>query len=201
MAYEKKISRANPALVVFVLDDSGSMGDPLHGTTDEKFNWVERYSGIILKELLSRSTEVRGQDVVVKPRYYVHTIQYGSRPQIWGSECMDIEAVVTKYAEEGNSLGLGGKLGGTDAAAALAMAHDFLRQAVALPTFQASFPPMVFHLTDGMSATDAALGATGSWPGSRRALTNGWRQERMKMAGEQHAAVVGCPRHDPARRH
>jgi hypothetical protein len=155
MAYEKKISRAKPGLIVLALDDSGSMGDNLQGTTDQKFKWVERYDGIILKELLARSTEVSGDGVAVKPRYFVYVLAYGSNPRPWEGKELDIEKVVQKYTNSGNSLGLGGKLGGTDAKAAFQAAFDFLKQAITDKRFADSFPPMVFHLTDGLSGTDA----------------------------------------------
>lgn len=154
MAYAKKISRALACLILFLLDDSGSMQDALPGTTDPKFAWVERLTGILLKELLTRSTEMKGNTVVVKPRYYVHVIRYGSRPAIWGEECMDIETAVREYTEGKNSLGLKGKSGGTDARAAFQMALGTLQKAIAEARFRDSFPPMVFHLTDGMSDTD-----------------------------------------------
>jgi len=155
MSYEKKISRANPGLIVEVIDDSGSMSDNLPSTTDAKYKWVERYTGIILKELLARSTEIKGDGTVIKPRYYTHTILYGSSPEVWGKEGMDIQATVEQYTNSGNSLGLGGQLGGIDAAAAFQMALDFLKKAVNEERFRDSFSPMVFHLTDGMSHTDA----------------------------------------------
>jgi hypothetical protein len=154
MPYAKKISRAEPGHVIFVLDDSGSMADNLPGTSDAKFQWTERYFGIVLKELLARSTEMKGDAVAIKPRYYVTTIIYGSQPQLWGSECMGIQATVEQYAKANNSLGLGGKMGGTDAAAALLVARDVLAKAVLEERFKTSFPPLLFHLTDGMSATD-----------------------------------------------
>ncbi|MBM4030174.1 MAG: VWA domain-containing protein [Planctomycetes bacterium] len=154
MPYERKISRAQPGCVVMVLDDSGSMGEPLPGTSDPKYQWVERLLGCVLKELLARSTETKGDAVLIKPRYFATVFTYGSAPQLWGSEGMDIQAVVEKYTREGNSLGLGGKLGGTDAAAALQQAFNYLERAVADERFSASFPAMLFHLTDGMSATD-----------------------------------------------
>jgi hypothetical protein len=155
MSYEKKVSRQFPGLIYLVLDDSSSHGDNLPGTTDPKFMWDERYTGIIAKDLLVKSSEAKNGTIVVKPRYFLHTILYGSSPQLWGSPHMDIEAFVQKYTQEGNSLGLGGKLGGTDAAAAFQMALDGLRQAVADPKFKDSFPPMLLHLTDGESQTDA----------------------------------------------
>jgi hypothetical protein len=131
------------------------MADNLPGTSDPKFKWNERYCGHIFSEQLARSTEQRGDKVVIKPRYYLHILKYGSSTQLWGSPEMDIEAVVKKFSQEGNSLGLGGKLGGTDTQAAFQEAYDFLQQAVKSERFKDSFPPMLFHLTDGMSATDA----------------------------------------------
>jgi len=156
MSYEKKISRANPGLIVIVIDDSGSMADNLAGTSDQRWKWVEHYIGIILTELLSRSTEVKGNDSVIKPRYYVYVIKYGSKPQIWGNGEMDIKAAVELFTQSGDSLGLGGHLGGTDAQQAFTLAHDYLQKAVTDSKFSDSFPPMVFHLTDGESHTDAS---------------------------------------------
>ena len=159
MAHEKQISRQAPGLIVFIIDDSGSMGDMLHGTTDCKYLWVERYCGIILKELLARCTEVRGENVVIKPRYYVYEIVYGSSPSVWGDGVMDIETVVEKYAGSGNSLGLKARCGGTDAKSALEMAVTELRGAIHSERFRDSFPPMIFHLTDGESQSDASSAA------------------------------------------
>ena len=156
MAYEILISRQYPGLIVVIIDDSGSMSDNLPGTSDRKYKWVERYMGIILNELLARSTDVKGGNAVIKPRYYVHVIAYGSGTRVWGSPHMDIEAAVTHFTNSGNSLGLGGKLGGTDARKAFEEAYNFLSQEITRERYQNSFPPMVFHLTDGMSATDAS---------------------------------------------
>ena len=69
---------------------------------------------------------------------------------------MDIQKAVEKYTGAGNSLGLGGRLGGTDAAAAMGMSLAYLQTAVTDEHFCESFPPMLFHLTDGMSHTDAS---------------------------------------------
>jgi hypothetical protein len=156
MSYEKKVSRSEPALIAFVLDDSGSMAEPLPGTSDQKFKWVERLFGIVLKELLARSTELKGDSAQIKPRYFLYIILYGSDPHLWGAGEMDIQAVVEKYANDGSALGLGGKLNGTDTAAAFDKAYNYLKEAVKSERFCKSFPPMVFHLTDGKSATDAS---------------------------------------------
>ena len=155
MAHEKKISRAFPGLIIFVLDDSGSMGDLLQGTSDPCCAWVERYLGILFKQLLEYSTDMKGDTPVIKPRYFVYVIEYGSTPDVWNGEMLDIETAVEKYAQANNSLGLQGRLGGTDTAAAMQRAYDFLKVAIQEERFCDSFPPMVFHLTDGMSGTDA----------------------------------------------
>ncbi len=154
MPYEKKISRAEPGLVVMLLDDSGSMADNLPGTSDRKYLWNERYFGYVAKELLSRSTEMSGDQIRVKPRYFMTIYIYGSVPQLWKGEAMDIQSCVEAYTQAGNSLGLGGKLGGTDAAAALQKAYEHLQTAVNDKRFADSSPPVALHLTDGMSHTD-----------------------------------------------
>ena len=153
--YAMKISTACPGLIVLVLDDSGSTQEVFPGTTDPIFKWIERYSGVILKNLLVLSTEVQGENAKVKPRYHILIIKYGSKPEIWGDGIMDIDTVVQRYTEAKNSFGLGGHLGGTDTKAAFETAYDELKKAVHDPTFKESFPPMVFHLTDGLSNTDA----------------------------------------------
>jgi hypothetical protein len=159
MSYERKVERAHPALIVMILDDSGSMATSMAGTGDTRYQWVERYSGIILKELLARSMEVSGDTPTVKPRYYLDVIQYGSSVKTWqagaeGDEEMDIGAAAKKFTDSG-SLGLGGNLGGTDTAAAFQFALARIEKALQKERFKNSFPPIVFHLTDGESHTDA----------------------------------------------
>ena len=156
MSYEKKISRQNPGLISLLLDDSLSMSEYLSGTTDKKFEWVLRYLAIIFKELLARSSEMSAESIVVKARYYLNVIIYGGGAALWGDECMDIESAVQKYADEGNSVGLGGRLGGTNALAAFEMVHEYQQRAVVDERFRDSYPPMVFHLTDGESQTNAS---------------------------------------------
>ena len=155
MPYQLKVERAHPTLITMILDDSGSMSSHMVGTSDARYEWVERYTGIILKELLGRSTELQGESAVVKPRYYLDIIRYGSSPSVWNSEELDIGTAVSRFGEQSNSFGLGGHLGGTDTAAAFRLAAERLQSAIAKERFQCSFPPIVFHLTDGESDTDA----------------------------------------------
>lgn len=153
--YQKKISSTNPGHIVLAIDDSRSVDRPFTGTTDSIFQWIERYFFIIIKLLLARSTDVQGDATVIKPRYYLTVIQYGSNPQIWGDPLMDIETAVKKHAENNSSLGLGGHLGGTNAKAAFEKVHEVLSQTIQDERFSDSFPPLIFHLTDGESHTDA----------------------------------------------
>ena len=159
MSYERKVERAHPALIVMILDDSGSMSTSMAGTSDTRYQWVERYSGIILKELLARSMEISGETPRVKPRYYLDVIQYGSSVKTWqvdpnNDEEIDIGEAAKKFTATG-SLGLGGNLGGTDTAAAFQLALTRIKKALQKDRFKDSFPPIVFHLTDGESHTDA----------------------------------------------
>jgi hypothetical protein len=155
MSYEQKVSREKPGFVFFLLDDSGSMQDVLAGTTDPRFKWVERYFGIILMELMARCNDLVGATTKIKSRYFMRTLLYGSAVQPWGNGEMDIQAAVEAFTKAGTTLGLGGKLSGTDAAAAFVQARDALQGIVTAERFRRSFPPLLFHLTDGESQTDA----------------------------------------------
>ena len=156
MAHQRKISSERPVIIFLIVDDSGSISDILLGTSDPKYKYVEKYISIILDDLLDRSTEVAGDEVVIKPRYYFCILLYGSSVKLWGKPVMDIKETVELFSKSGNSLGLGGHLGGTDSQKALQEAYDRLQGIISDDKFRDSFPPMVFHLTDGMSRTDAS---------------------------------------------
>ncbi len=160
MSYERKVERAHPALIAMILDDSGSMSTHMTGTSDARYQWVERYSRSILTELLQRCMEVSGDAPRVKARYYLDIIKYGSSPTTWvngtdGAEELDIGEAAKKLTDNG-SLGLGASLGGTDTAAAFQLALSRIEKALQKDRFKDSFPPIVFHLTDGESHTDAS---------------------------------------------
>jgi len=154
--YDKKISTKQPGLVLNALDDSESTSSPFPGTTDSIYTWIERFTKFNTKEMMNRSTDISGGEGKIKPRYFISNVLYGSLPEVWGEPIMDIQSVIKKYAEDGNSFGLGGLKGGTDAEAAFKKAYEILKEAVKDPRFKDSFPPMLFHLTDGLSATDAS---------------------------------------------
>lgn len=156
--YEKKVKTANPGLFLPIIDDLGSMEDNLPGTKEPKFEWVARYIGHLLKFLLGVCTDAT-DEAVIKARYYCYVILYGSSPKVWGGGELSIERALEYYSDAGNSLGLGGSLGGTDAEAALTKAQSYLKDAVLDERFKDSWPPLVFHLSDGMSSTDASNAA------------------------------------------
>lgn len=160
MSYERSVNLAHPALIVMILDDSSSMSESMAGTSDTRFQWVERYSGVILRELLARCIELSGPTIMVRPRYYLDVIKYGSSVKTWraeheGSEEVDIGEAAKRFNDSGGAVGLGGNLGGTDTAAAFQFALRRIERALQKGKFRDSFPPIVFHLTDGESHTDA----------------------------------------------
>ena len=154
--YEKKISQAEPGLVLPIMDDSGSMDDNLPGTTDPKCQWVERLTGVTFHDLLARCNELHGEDMTIKIRYYLYTVIYGSDTEVWGGGIMNIQEAIEKYTSSGNSFGLGGKKGGTQTEAAFQEAYNALVQLVQDERFKNSFPPLVLHLSDAMAHTDAS---------------------------------------------
>ncbi len=159
MPYQQLASRKHPVPVCLILDDSGSMRDNLPGTQDAAFKYVERYVGIILKELLSRSSDLNGTTPVIKPRYYILVIIYGCTPRVWGTGLMDIEAAVNLFTSSGGSLGLGGNSGGTETGKALELAFNILSKEVQKEKFKDSSPPFILHLTDGASNRDPSFAA------------------------------------------
>lgn len=156
MPYAKVVNRKNPTLIQMILDDSGSMQTPMPGGGKPRYQWVETYAGTILTELLARSTELGGNAPVIRPRYFIDVIKYGTDVHHWSNAELDIGAAATRFDSEKGSFGLGAKLEGTDAAKAFQSAYDRLQIMINKPEYRDSFPPMVFHLTDGESQTDAS---------------------------------------------
>jgi hypothetical protein len=68
---------------------------------------------------------------------------------------MDIQTAVELFSKSGNSLGLSGDISGTDTAAAFEQMLTSLGNSLAGPRFRDSFPPLIYHLSDGESQTDA----------------------------------------------
>lgn len=159
MPYDKKVERAHPTLIQMILDDSGSMKSPLPGSPKPRYECVELYAGAILTELLGRCTVFGAggsTQPTVAPRYFLDVINYGTDPKEWSAEELDIGEAAKKFNQQKGSFGLGAKLEGTDSAKAFKTAYDRMQVMINRPRYRDSFPPMVFHLTDGESETDAS---------------------------------------------
>lgn len=173
MAYTAEISRTNPALFLFLIDQSGSMDDPF-GADDsnrKKADGVADAINRLLQNLVIKCAKSEG----VRDYYWVGVLGYGSRvgPAFSGplsgkdlvsiSEIADNPARVeerTKKVEDG----AGGLVdenvkfpiwfdpvakGGTPMCEALAKAKDLI--AGGLEQHHSSFPPIVINITDGES--------------------------------------------------
>jgi len=157
MPYDRRVERAHPTLIQMILDDSGSMKLTLAGSPKPRYQWVETHAATILTELLARSTDFTASGSEIRPRYYLDVIKYGTHPEPWTSQEQDIGEAAREFDKQNASFGLGAKLEGTDTAEAFRVAYDRLQLMINKPLYRDSFPPMVFHLTDGESHTDASV--------------------------------------------
>jgi len=218
MPYQKLVQRAQPALIQMILDDSASMKIEMPGTSKTRYELVEQHAGVLLTELIARSTHFEANGPVVRPRYFLDVIKYGSRVEHWSASELDIDAASRQFDAENGSFGLGGKLEGTDAAKAFQSAYDRLQVMLNHSRYKDSFPPMVFHLTDGESQSDASELArpqdafrvgkrsgyadrAGEWSGDRarddrhqRQSHSGGRREYLSAVGGQGRRWHGTER-------
>lgn len=73
MTYAAEISRNNPGLIGFLIDQSGSMDDKMAGTNDPKATMCARYIDAFFNRLLTKNAE--GE--VIKNRFEIFAIGYG----------------------------------------------------------------------------------------------------------------------------
>lgn len=173
MTYSAEISRANPSCMIFVIDQSGSMADPVAG--DE--------SGRSKSETVATAVNRLIQNLVIKcqgptgPRdyYFIAAIGYGGRVgsafsgALGGRELLglkDIAESPLRMDEKTRKVadGAGGLVdqpirlpiwlepvadNGTPMREAMTEAHRIAAGWVA--EHPSSFPPTVFHFTDGES--------------------------------------------------
>jgi len=71
--YTAEISRNNPGLIGFLIDQSGSMDDKMAGTNDAKATMCARYIDAFFNRLLTKNAE--GE--VIKNRFEIFAIGYG----------------------------------------------------------------------------------------------------------------------------
>lgn len=73
MPYTAEISRNNPALIGFLIDQSGSMSDKMAGTNDPKSDICARYIDAFFNRLLTKNTS--GENIM--NRFEIFAIGYG----------------------------------------------------------------------------------------------------------------------------
>ena len=185
MPYAAEISRANPTCFLFLIDQSGSMGDLFPGGTRRKADSVADAINRLLQNLVIRSSKAEG----VRDYYYVGVIGYGMQVgpafggSLLGKELVPISEVALNPAriEERNKKvddGAGGLVdqsikfpiwfdpisnGGTPMNQAMSMANKILSDW--LMQHPGCFPPAIIHITDGESTdgdpTEAMRDLTG----------------------------------------
>jgi hypothetical protein len=173
MAYTAQITRANPTLIVLLLDQSGSMVDPFGG--DQLVRKAEFVAGIVnhtLHDLVIRCTKTEE----VRNYYYVSLVGYGRNvgPAFTGPLAARTVVPISEVADnplrvetgyKRVSDGVGGYVempvrypvwlysqadGGTPMCRALECVRGIIGQW--LGDHPHGFPPTVLHLTDGESS-------------------------------------------------
>jgi hypothetical protein len=182
MAYSAEISRNNPTLFVFLIDQSGSMGDPVPGSDElarKKADALSLAINRLLQNLVIRCAKEEG----VRDYFSVCVIGYGSKVgpafsgPLAGREVVPISDVGNMPARVEQKIkksddGAGGILeqsirlpiwfdpiadGGTPMCNALSQVHSIVQRWLA--QHPDCFPPVVIHITDGESTDGDPAGA------------------------------------------
>ncbi|MEI7728170.1 MAG: vWA domain-containing protein [Verrucomicrobiota bacterium] len=175
MPYSAEISRANPSCFVFLIDQSGSMVEPISGSENKrKCDSVADAINRLLHNLIIKCARGDG----VRNFYEVAVIGYGSTVApafsgpLAGRDLVPIAEVASSPARIDERIkktddGMGGLIeqkvkfplwfeptakGITPMGGALTMAHKLLSEWV--QRRKASFPPIVINISDG-EATDS----------------------------------------------
>ena len=173
MAYTAQITRANPTLIVFLLDQSGSMADPFGGEQSaRKADFVASTVNHALHDLVIRCTKTEE----VRDYYHVAVVGYGRSVGVGfggplsGLAVAPISTVADNPARVESGFrrvpdGTGGFVempvrypvwvhahadGGTPMCRALGRVREILDGW--LRAHPRGFPPTVLHLTDGESS-------------------------------------------------
>ena len=174
MAYTAEISRTNPSMFVFLVDQSGSMDDPFGAgeSSKKKADGVADAVNRLLQNLVIKCSKSEG----VRDYYWVSVIGYGSKVgPAWsgalaGKETASISEIADNFArlEERSKKvedGAGGLVdesvkfpiwfdpigkGGTPMCEALRQAKKVIEEG--LEKHKDAFPPIVINITDGESS-------------------------------------------------
>jgi hypothetical protein len=133
--YDAVATRNTPALVIYLIDISGSMAEPLDGA--RKIDHVEQAIENVITKMIQRST--RGE--LISPRYRIAMVAYTDDP----IDLLGGVLTIDQVAQRGKIKLTPNHLTNTDKA--FAMARDILQQE--LPRLTDCPAPMVCHLTDG----------------------------------------------------
>jgi Mg-chelatase subunit ChlD len=135
MSHIVEATSTSPALIIYLIDISGSMKEVLDGS--QKVEHVNQAIERVLRKMVQRST--KGE--IISPRYRLAMIAYSDQPMdiLGGIQTIDQVAAKGKPKLSANAR--------TDTAAAFGMARDILR--AELPNLNGCPAPMVCHLTGG----------------------------------------------------
>jgi hypothetical protein len=179
MAYSAEISRANPSMFLFLLDQSGSMSDPFGGGGGKKDQKVADAINNLLFNLTIKCAKSEG----VRDYYHVGVIGYGEKvaPALGGELAGKELAPISKIADAPERIeertkkvddGAGGIIeqkvrfpiwfspvskGGTPMSEAFKKAQQIIEGWIA--AHPDSFPPIVINITDGESTDGNPLKA------------------------------------------
>lgn len=179
MTYQAEISRANPSVFLFLLDQSGSMEDPFGGGGGKKDQKVADAINNLLFNLTIKCAKSEG----VRDYYHVGVIGYGTKvaPALGGTlagkELVPISAIAdaperieerTKKVDDGAGGIIEQKVrfpiwfspvskGGTPMVEAVKKAQSILEKWLA--EHPDCFPPIVINITDGESTDGNPLKA------------------------------------------
>lgn len=174
MPYSAEISRSNPSCFIFLIDQSFSMNEPIHGSEARKCDSVADAINRLLHNLILKCARGEG----IRNFYEVAVIGYGAQVapafsgKLAGRDIVPISEVAASPARVEERVkeiddGKGGVItrkvklpvwfeplgkGTTPMGQALDLATKLLADWVA--AHQSSYPPIVINITDG-EATDA----------------------------------------------
>lgn len=182
MAYTAEISRTNPSMFLFLLDQSGSMADPFGGGGGKKDQKVADAINNLLFNLTIKCAKSEG----VRDYYHVGVVGYGEKVgaalggELSGKELAPISKIAdsparveerTKKVDDGAGGIIEQKVrfpiwfrpvskGGTPMSEALKRAHDIIEKWIG--EHPDCFPPIVINITDGESTDGSPLKAAES---------------------------------------
>jgi Mg-chelatase subunit ChlD len=138
MAYKAVATGKSPALIIYLLDISGSMDDRLEGIP--KIEHVNQ----AIERLLLRMVRLSTKGEIISPRYRIGMIAYSDSPIDILGGILTIDEIV-QFGKPTLSA-----TNSTNTAAAFEMARYILRREIAEVDHSHISPaPMICHLTDG----------------------------------------------------